>query len=393
MKKILLVPLILILVNVTYGQWKFTRSNTYPVIMYSHDTTIFTYDKGGRVWALCPHSDLRYYADTGIVPGQEDKRINAFAAIGNTIFAVGPSIYASTDNGRHWAITGNTSFYGVSGIVAIDTVLIFTWNHAIQRSTDYGKTWTKISDLSPSVYAFTNGILYAASGNQFYRSLDSGETWMKTADQGATYMVAVDRDIFVGSMQSTDAGETWMNHDTLDIWAGATDGTNVYAAGHARAVYASSDRGRTWLTVDANGLPGWFDASAICVFDSFVYVGGYDPVTREGTGLYYRPISEILPKSAVRSPHTIPVAERLDVYPNPFGTSCTARFTLDAPSDVRVSLFDATGREVRTVFGGTLQPGLNTLPIDGTGLADGVYWCRLAANGAERVAKLSLIRR
>jgi hypothetical protein len=277
--------------------------------------------------------------------------------------------------------------------VAIDTVLIFTWNHAIQRSTDYGKTWTQISGLSPGAFAFTNGMLYGSSATQIYSSTDSGNTWSVAYNGGSDYLVASGGVLFSGGARSIDSGRTWLKTDSLYPNAITADGSNDFAVAAPGYMWVSSDLGAHWHSMDAAGLPGDVRLTAVCVFDSFVYVGGYDPVTHRGSGLYYRPISEILPKSAVRSPHTMPVAERLDVYPNPFGTSCTARFTLDAPSEVRVSLFDATGREVRTVFGGTLQPGLNTLPIDGTGLADGVYWCRLAANGSERVAKLSLIRR
>jgi hypothetical protein len=360
--------------------------------LYPYDTSIFVYDKGGRIFAFCPHSDARYYADTGFRTGQTDKAVSGFAAIGNSLFGAGPSLYVSTDNGRHWEHTGQTFPYSVPGIAAIDTILVFPWHGGLQRSTDYGKTWSRVSDYVPESFAVAGSIVYGASATEFFRSNDSGLTWEKTANQGADYVAAIGDDVFVGSVHSSDGGYTWHDHDSLDVWAVTTDGTNVYAAGHKRAAYASTDRGRTWLTIDANGLPGDFNASAICVFDSFVYVGGYDPVSGSGAGLYYRPISEILPKSAVASEHSRPAAKRLDVYPNPFGTSCTVAFTLAAYSDVRVSLFDATGREVRMVYAGALPSGLNTLPIEGTGLPDGTYWCRLVANGTQQLAKLTLKR-
>jgi hypothetical protein len=394
MKKLMSIVFVLAVAVPSVAQWRYTMTATYPNAMYTIDTTIFVYDKSGSFFAFCPHSDLRYYADTGLATGLDDKLVTGLVQIDHRLFAAARSLFTSSDNGRHWEETASMFPYGITGMVAIDNTLIFNWHRAIQRSTDFGKTWTQVSGLSPGVFVFTEGILYAASATQFFRSLDSGFTWEKRSDRGAGYMVALGNDVFVGPYHSSDGGANWEEPDSsLNVWALATDGTNVYAAGNDTRVYATTDRGRTWLNVDATGLPGWFNASAMCVFDSFVYVGGYDPETGYGRGMYYRPISEILQRNAVASHQGGSPAERLDAYPNPFGTSCTVAFTLDAPSEVRVALYDATGREVRSVYSGSLPPGLNTLPIDGSGLADGIYWCRLQANGTERVVKVSLLRR
>src|SRR5262249_59459015 len=72
--------------------------------------------------------------------------------------------------------------------------------------------------------------------------------------------------------------------------------------------------------------------------------------------------------------------------PNPFRTRdvTVVRFTLPEARDVRLDVFDVSGRIVQTLASGPLGPGLHTLTWNGTGrtgarLPSGVYLYRLGA--------------
>jgi len=80
--------------------------------------------------------------------------------------------------------------------------------------------------------------------------------------------------------------------------------------------------------------------------------------------------------------------------PNPFRPSTIVRFSLPTERDVRLEVFDISGRMVKTLARGTFSPGLHTLQWNGVGdggnrLHAGVYMYRLVAG--KDVAKRKMI--
>lgn len=76
-------------------------------------------------------------------------------------------------------------------------------------------------------------------------------------------------------------------------------------------------------------------------------------------------------------------------YPNPFNASTTIQYRLDALSQVRLTVYDATGRRIRTLFEGTDVPGersrqWNGLDDNGSPVPTGVYICRITAQAEGR---------
>ncbi len=99
--------------------------------------------------------------------------------------------------------------------------------------------------------------------------------------------------------------------------------------------------------------------------------------------------------TAAVEPAPSPVAQGLElaVGPNPFaGGPLTLRYALPGrPESVRITVHDAAGRWVRTLFSGRSAAG--TLRWDGSSedgrrLSRGVYYLRLESNGAEAVRRV-----
>jgi hypothetical protein len=72
--------------------------------------------------------------------------------------------------------------------------------------------------------------------------------------------------------------------------------------------------------------------------------------------------------------------------PNPMSTSSTIAFRLAAPADVRLSIFDVSGRRVQTLAEGARPAGDQSVTWDGTDVtgqrvASGVYFYRLWLDG------------
>jgi hypothetical protein len=68
-------------------------------------------------------------------------------------------------------------------------------------------------------------------------------------------------------------------------------------------------------------------------------------------------------------------------FPNPFNPSTRIRFDLPSAGNVRITVFDLTGREVATVVQGDYAAGRYTTTFDASRLASGVYFYRIVAVG------------
>ncbi len=78
--------------------------------------------------------------------------------------------------------------------------------------------------------------------------------------------------------------------------------------------------------------------------------------------------------------------------PNPFNPTTAISYQLSAVSNVRLDVFDALGRKVRTLVDGPQSAGAHTVTFDGNGLASGLYLYRLTASGQTLARRMTLIR-
>ena len=84
-------------------------------------------------------------------------------------------------------------------------------------------------------------------------------------------------------------------------------------------------------------------------------------------------------------------------WPNPVNGSSTIRFELEQPSRVRLRIFDAAGRLVRTILDEQVTAGSHTRVWDGRDeqgrdAASGIYFYELDADGRRQSSKLVQVR-
>ncbi|MCB0285493.1 MAG: T9SS type A sorting domain-containing protein, partial [Calditrichaeota bacterium] len=80
------------------------------------------------------------------------------------------------------------------------------------------------------------------------------------------------------------------------------------------------------------------------------------------------------------NPVNAPVNFRLaQNYPNPFNPQTTIFFELETSAHIRLTIFDAAGRQVRTLIDAPQNPGEHRVFFDGSRLASGVYFYQLSA--------------
>ncbi len=69
----------------------------------------------------------------------------------------------------------------------------------------------------------------------------------------------------------------------------------------------------------------------------------------------------------------------LDAYPNPFNPTTTITFTIPQEGDVRVAVYDVTGRLVRVLAQGSMPAGRHQVRFEAGGLSSGLYLVRFDA--------------
>lgn len=79
-------------------------------------------------------------------------------------------------------------------------------------------------------------------------------------------------------------------------------------------------------------------------------------------------------------------------YPNPFNPATEIAYELGAASRVTLAVYDVLGREVATLVDGHQDVGQKSVTWNASGLASGVYVCRLQAGSFTAVRKLVLMK-
>ena len=84
-------------------------------------------------------------------------------------------------------------------------------------------------------------------------------------------------------------------------------------------------------------------------------------------------------------------------YPNPFNPTTNIRFSVPQTSDVRISIYNTLGQEVRTLFAGSMERGTKEVQWDGRNtlgntLSSGLYVYRMTAGSFSSTKKMLLMK-
>ena len=84
-------------------------------------------------------------------------------------------------------------------------------------------------------------------------------------------------------------------------------------------------------------------------------------------------------------------------YPNPFNPTTTISFELNRTADVRLDIFDVSGRLVKTLVNARQSVGSHNVIWNGTDLnsnkvSTGIYFYSLVVNSQKTVKKMTLIK-
>lgn len=91
--------------------------------------------------------------------------------------------------------------------------------------------------------------------------------------------------------------------------------------------------------------------------------------------------------------NTIPAKYSLEQnYPNPFNPATKINYSIEKNGFVKLTVFDVTGREVKTLVSGNVNAGSHSVEFDASKLNSGLYFYKLESGEYSEVRKMILIK-
>ena len=244
---------------------------------------------------------------------------------------------------------------------------------------------------------------------------------------GPGAMVLQDNQLYVTSVYYNDSWEAFTGTSRIDL-----DDGNVLAVDHGSFTNYTADidiiAGRPYrvygnfiaglnddLTIDPTSAIGNLtDIYSFSVRGDRVILGTSDFVAPDnilvysltgqslgnitlgalpGDVIYYDPdivnLAEtaVLPASLLLQPN----------FPNPFNPETHIRFQVHHSAQLKLTIYDITGRAIRTILDGNLAAGYHTLTWDGHdqqghAMTSGIYWAVLASPTERSIIRMTLLR-
>ncbi len=309
-----------------------------------------------------------YFFDenTGIIIGRKNGQSNSFAA-------------KSTNGGTNWTElnasppTQNNELYdqywfnsNTGWICGYDILL---------KTTNGGQNFTNFySNVPPSgnghiallAVQFVNeqtGWLGAANleHNNIYKTTNGGNNWVYQDNP-----VSQNGWNQINDVKFISADSGWAAH--------GTPGTG--------AIMFTSNGGTNWVM--DNTQYSWYDCLHIYQ-RSKVWCGG-------SSGRMWYTI--LIEPSGIGGNNngTIREFELFQNYPNPFNQISKIKFRIAKLSDVRISIYDITGREIYVLVNKEMKPGEYESSWDAGDFPSGIFFYRLTAGGYYGTKKMVLIK-
>lgn len=79
-------------------------------------------------------------------------------------------------------------------------------------------------------------------------------------------------------------------------------------------------------------------------------------------------------------------------YPNPFNPSTSFTYSLKQAGDVQISIYDASGKEVKSLINGFRSAGSYVVNFDAKNLASGIYYYRIISADFTHTHKMVLLK-
>jgi len=370
------------------------------------NATVIRTNDGGNTWDVMSEGlDSLHYpvleaidASTVLVAGYAPAGANPAVKIFKT--ANGGQNWSNVYSSPGGKIHNITMFDAFRGI-AVGDPLNGEWT--ILKTEDGGAGWVQMPGAplqSGSETGYPGSVCwedslkgwFGSSESRIYHTADGGETW--TVINQTTGIVHVQHLAHSGSgmlliagdgllARSVDDGASWQvipkpGYASLDFIR-YHDGI-LWAADAGTGLSFSNDNGDSWQ-LSSITLYRLADVSFIGALPYGIWVAGY-------AGAIFHSDQNA---SGITDNFSTSPAILIQNYPNPFRHTTTIGFLLQESALVHIELFDMLGQKVGTLLEQVLPPGSHSIDFNPSGLACGVYMCRLKAGDVHCTREMILL--
>ncbi|MBN1633962.1 MAG: T9SS type A sorting domain-containing protein [Ignavibacteria bacterium] len=317
----------------------------------------------------------------------------------------GLSVFKTTNGGFNWNVVfsmgGMFPYMPITDLYFINsnTGWVCSLIGNIYRTTNGGQNF--ITSSTSPIYNkygihFKNiqeGITVGDSGYISYTT-NSGANWttpsrILTSNLRSVYFINQNTGWITGFsgkiLKTTNGGGNWTmlntgitNNLTSLYFCSPTGG---WAAG-TNIVIATTNGGTTWTSQTINPS---VNLAAVSFSDSLSgWVCGVNKIFRTNTGGYLD-----IKKSGTTVPEEFKLYQN---YPNPFNPVTNIKFDVSKTSDIKMIIYDITGRELETLVNEKLSAGSYSVDWNGSEYSSGIYFYKLIAENYTETKKMILIK-
>ncbi|HKI77421.1 MAG TPA: T9SS type A sorting domain-containing protein [Ignavibacteriaceae bacterium] len=169
---------------------------------------------------------------------------------------------------------------------------------------------------------------------------------------------------------------------------GALGGSTTFYCATSTGLYSTSTLNGTstvW-TQEGSSVIG----NSVCAMVNARSVDGLVAVATHGSGVFSAKQTLVgIESDEGNIPNSYSLSQN---YPNPFNPSTQINFSLPSSSNVKLTIYDITGKRVREVLNNPMSAGEHTVNFDASNLSSGTYIYRIQASNYVQSKKMVLLK-
>jgi photosystem II stability/assembly factor-like uncharacterized protein len=333
--------------------------------------------------------------------------------IANDYYFQGSTILKTTNGGNNWTFSrypDTTVIINTVYFLNEQTGFLGGFLGIILKTTNAGLQWKRMDidsawgcEFPIRKYVFRNSRFgYACGGimdigGVVWRTTDYGLNWLcdiitpeplldiLIVDSLRAITVGGDFEYGFGVAKTYNAGVNWTYNNVAFFGVGQaltarTPDELWVPLGFSGKWAVSLDTGNTWIEIPGPDSAGLYDAEFVSPYSGWA-CGTFGSIYKYNTGII-----------GIKDP-AIPVIISLSQnYPNPFNPKTTIKFNINKPSNVKLTIYDPLGREVKVVTENYPKAGEYKVEIDMSDFSSGLYFYKITAGSYSKTMKMVLVK-
>lgn len=311
----------------------------------------------------------------------------------------------TTNGGVNWVSLGVVNMTSTNDLDFVDnnTGYVCGADGDVSRTTNGGVNWTKFDISSTDLFVIevldASTVFACGISGSVFKTTNSGANWVQQVTGSNNYissMVFADNNngyfttlgLTEAVFRTTNGGTNW----SAVTSPGNTSGLNglaivnsstVYGAGPEGRIRRTTNSGSTWETQPSGDTTSFLRGITMIDANVGFVVGNNGRILKTvNGGIGIQQISTNVPEGFELSQN----------YPNPFNPVTNINFSVPKSGVVKLTVYDASGRETATLFNGRLSAGTYNYDYDASQLASGIYFYKLESGDFTQTKKMVLVK-